>query len=63
MKKKRFSSQNGKIQEIKFLTLPDWELFENVEEPPSPVSGAIFLSVLVIGLTFLLTGLSLRGKR
>ena len=47
----------------KFLTLPDWELFEGVEEPPSPVSGAIFLSVLVIGLTFLLTGLSLRGKR
>lgn len=32
-----------------FLTLPDWELFEGVEEP-FPVAGAIFLGVLVIGI-------------
>ena len=47
----------------KFLTLPDWELFEGVEEPeePFPVGGAIFFSILVIGLGLLLV-LSLRGK-
>lgn len=47
----------------KFLTSPDWELFEGVEEPeePFPVGGAIFFSILVIGLGLLL-GLSLRGK-
>lgn len=43
-----------------FLTLPDWELFEGVEEP-FPVGGAIFLGVLVIGL---ITGVSLsRGRK
>jgi hypothetical protein len=49
----------------KFLTLPDWELFEGVEEPkeeePDVVGGAIFFSILVIGLGLLLV-LSLRGK-
>jgi len=48
-----------------FLTSPDWELFEGVEEPeeeePDVVGGAIFFSMLVIGLGLLL-GLSLRGK-
>ena len=40
----------------KFLTSPDWELFEGVEEPeePFPVGGAIFFSILVIGLILLL---------
>ena len=43
-----------------FLTLPDWELFDGIEEP-FPVGGAIFLGVLVIGL---ITGVSLgRGKK
>ena len=32
-----------------FLTLPDWELFEGIEEP-FPTEGAIFLGVLVTGL-------------
>jgi hypothetical protein len=46
-----------------FVTQPDWELFEGVEEPeePFPVGGAIFFSILVIGLGLLLV-LSLRGK-
>jgi formylmethanofuran dehydrogenase subunit E len=55
----------GKWEETrdKFLTSPDWELFEGVEEPeePFPVGGAIFFSILVIGLGLLLV-LSLRGK-
>lgn len=40
----------------KFLTNPDWELFEGVEEPeePFPVGGATFFSILVIGLILLL---------
>lgn len=33
-----------------FLTLPDWELFEGVSEP-FPTEGAVFLGVVVIGLT------------
>jgi hypothetical protein len=39
-----------------FLTQPDWELFEGVEEPeePFPVGGAIFFSILMIGLILLL---------
>ncbi len=49
----------------KFLTLPDWKLFEGIEEPEEEeldvVGGAIFFSILVIGLGLLL-GLSLRGK-
>lgn len=49
----------------KFLTSPDWELFEGVEEPeeeePDVVGGAIFFSILVVGLGLLLW-LSLRGK-
>ena len=46
-----------------FLTQPDWELFEGVEEPEEsfPVGGAIFFSMLVIGLGLLLV-LSIRGK-
>ena len=42
----------------KFLTSLDWELFEGVEEPekeePDVVGGAIFFSILVIGLILLL---------
>ncbi len=49
----------------KFLTSPDWELFEGVEEPeeeePDVVGGAIFFSILVVGLGLLLV-LSHRGK-
>jgi len=41
-----------------FLTQPDWELFEGIEEPeeeePDVVGGAIFFSILVIGLISLL---------
>ena len=41
-----------------FLTQPDWELFEGVEEPeeaePDVVGGAIFFSILVIALISLL---------
>jgi hypothetical protein len=51
-----------KYEEVRdgFLTLPDWELFDGIEEP-FPVGGAIFLGVLVIGL---ITGVSLgRGKK
>ena len=48
-----------------FLTQPDWELFEGVEEPeeeePDVVGGAIFFSILVIGLG-LLAVLSLRVR-
>ena len=48
-----------------FLTQPDWELFEGVEEPegeePDVVGGAIFFSILVIGLGLLLV-LSLRVR-
>ena len=33
-----------------FLTLPDWELFEGVNAP-FPTGGAIFLGVVVVGLT------------
>ncbi|MDI6810162.1 MAG: hypothetical protein QMD80_00520 [archaeon] len=51
----------------KFLTLPDWELFEGVEEPeeeeePAVVGGAIFFSILVIGLILFL-GLVYSGKK
>ena len=43
-----------------FLALPDWELFEGIEEP-FPVGGAIFLGILVVGL---ITGVSLsRGRK
>ena len=49
----------------KFLTLQDWELFEGVEEPEEEeadvVGGAIFFSILVIGLGLLLV-LSLRVR-
>ncbi|MCK4476144.1 MAG: hypothetical protein KAU16_05400 [Methanophagales archaeon] len=42
----------------KFLTSPNWELFEGVEEPeeeePDVVGGATFFSILVIGLILLL---------
>ena len=48
-----------------FLTQPDWELFEGVEEPEEEeadvVGGAIFFSILVIGLGLLLV-LSLRVR-
>ena len=44
-----------------FLTQPDWELFEGISEP-FPVGGAIFLGVLVTGLS--IGGVSLRrGKK
>ncbi|MDI6885735.1 MAG: hypothetical protein QMD22_05190 [archaeon] len=51
----------------KFLTLPDWELFEGVEEPeeeeePAVVGGAIFFSILVIGLILFLV-LVYSGKK
>lgn len=59
-----FNSQWEETRD-KFLTSPDWELFEGVEEPeeeePDIVGGAIFFSILVIGLGLLL-GLSLREK-
>ncbi len=42
-----------------FLTLPDWELFDGIEEP-FPTGGAIFLGVLVVGL---ITGISLSRNR
>ena len=49
----------------KFLTLQDWELFEGVEEPEGEeadvVGGAIFFSILVIGLGLLVV-LSLRVR-
>ena len=32
-----------------FLTLPDWELFEGINEP-FPAEGAIFLGILVVGV-------------
>jgi formylmethanofuran dehydrogenase subunit E len=32
-----------------FLTLPDWELFEGIEEP-FPVVGAIFFGILAAGV-------------
>lgn len=50
----------GKWEAVRdaFLTQPDWELFEDVEEPeeeePDVVGGATFLSILVIGLILLL---------
>jgi len=44
-----------------FLTQPDWELFEGISEP-FPVGGAIFLGVLVTGLS--IGGFSLsRGRK
>ena len=59
-----FKSEWEEVRD-KFLTNPDWELFEGVEEPeeeePDVVGGAIFFSILVIGLGLLLV-LSLRGK-
>ena len=39
-----------------FLTLPDWELFEGIEKP-FPVSGAVFFSLLVIGLVTIMVGM------
>jgi len=43
---------------VKFLTSPDYELFEGVEEPeeeePDVMGGAIFFSILVTGLILLL---------
>ena len=50
----------GKWEAVRdaFLTQPDWEIFEGVEEPeeeePDLVGGAAFLSILVIGLILLL---------
>jgi len=38
-----------------FLTLPDWELFEGIEKP-FPVGGAVFFSLLVIGLVTIMVG-------
>ncbi len=50
----------------KFLTSPDWVLFEGVEEPeeeePDVVGGATFFSILVIGL-ILLVGLVYSRKK
>jgi hypothetical protein len=49
-----------------FLTQPDWELFEGIEEPeeeePDIVGGAIFFSILVIGLISLLALVYSRKK-
>ncbi|NAS89439.1 hypothetical protein C4E24_06865 [ANME-1 cluster archaeon AG-394-G21] len=50
----------------KFLTSPDWELFEDVEEPeeeePDVVGGATFLLILVIGLILLVALVHSRKK-
>ncbi|MEA2033025.1 MAG: hypothetical protein U9N41_05525 [Euryarchaeota archaeon] len=50
----------------KFLTSPDWELFEGIEEPeeeePDVMGGAIFFSILVIGLISLLALVYSRKK-
>ena len=47
-----------------FLTQPDWELFEDIEEPqePLPTGGIVFSSLLVVGLIVGFT-YSSRGKR
>ncbi|RLE49487.1 MAG: hypothetical protein DRJ31_04765 [Candidatus Methanomethylicota archaeon] len=46
----------------KFLTLPDWELFEGVEAP-FPVGGAMLFSALVVGLALLTGVLALTGRK
>ena len=60
-----FKSEWGEVRD-KFLTNPDWELFEGVEEPeeeePDVVGGAIFFSILVIGLISLLALMYSRKK-
>ncbi|MDY7019100.1 MAG: hypothetical protein SU899_03385 [Chloroflexota bacterium] len=47
-----------------FLTLPSWELFEDIEEPaePLPTGGIVFSGLLVVGVIVGFT-YSSRGKR
>ena len=56
----------GQWEEVRdaFVTQPDWELFEGVEEPeePFPVGCAIFFSILVIWLILLLALMYSRKK-